>query len=407
MAQLGIDFGTSNTAAGVFLDGTPTVLTLEHGEKTLPTAVFFDFRTRQTLFGTAAVEAMIAGEEGRFMRALKSVLGTSLAREKQRLLNERVSLIEVIARFLAEIRARAEDATGQKFDRAISGRPVRFHSSSAARNDQALLDLEAAYEMAGFKSVRFVPEPEAAAMAVGGEGRILIVDIGGGTSDFTLCDRKDGQTIVLGSHGIRLGGTDFDKLLSLAHVMPLLGYGCSIGNEFGPGSNPAPRALFHELASWEKIPFVYDPATLRDVRRWIRLAPEPEPFARLAEVLDMHLGHDLAFAVEAGKIEANGSGGARIDLSVVERGLCAALAENALHECLHRESARISGAAQETLRLADCAVSEVDRIVFVGGSSLLRVVQDDIQKAFPAARLETSDVFTAVVDGLALAAGQG
>ncbi|CAN0200227.1 unnamed protein product, partial [Chrysoparadoxa australica] len=212
---------------------------------------------------------MMDGAEGRFMRALKSILGTPLAREPRRLLNERLTLIEVIARFLTEIRTRSEAHTGLKFDKALSGRPVHFHSASATRDAQALEDLTEAYRIAGFDSVEFLPEPEAAALAVDGAGRMLIVDIGGGTSDFTLCDRKDGQTHVIASGGIRLGGTDFDKALSLAHAMPLLGYGAQIGAEIGAKTHAAPRALFHDLASWEKIPFVFDATILREVQRWL------------------------------------------------------------------------------------------------------------------------------------------
>ena len=181
-----MDCGTSNTAAGRNRDGRPGVLPIESGEATLPTAVFLDFQDRRTLYGRAATRAMIDGLDGRFMRALKSILGTSLAREKRQFLNERLTLIEIIARFLSEIRERAEAETGLHFDHAISGRPVRFHSASAARNAQALVDLEAAYRLAGFRAVDFLPEPEAAAMAVRGTGRILIVCRRRGTSVFPI-----------------------------------------------------------------------------------------------------------------------------------------------------------------------------------------------------------------------------
>lgn len=405
MACLGIDFGTSNTAAGLVLDGKPQVIAIESGEKTLPTAVFLDFHARQTLYGRKAVSAMIDGQEGRFMRALKSVLGTPLLREERQFMNERMRLLDVIARFLAEIKIRAEKTTDQRFSQAMSGRPVRFHSASAERNAQALVDLEEAYLLAGFEDVSFLPEPEAAALAVAGAGRILIVDIGGGTSDFTLCERRADKMQIIASEGVRLGGTDFDKTLSLAHVMPLLGYGAEIGNEMGPGSHQAPRSLYHDLAAWEKITFVYNPSLLRDVRRWERLAAEPARFKRLGEVLEMHLGHDVAFAVEAAKIAANAESRADIDLRFIEKGLSAELYQLALQHALAEAAEQISGCARAVLDKADCTADSVDRVVFVGGSSLLGVVQAGIRKVLPDAQYETSEVFTAVVDGLAIAAG--
>lgn len=406
MATIGIDFGTSNTAAGLLANGQAKILMLEDGKDTLPTAVFLDFAERKTLYGRAAARAMIDGQDGRFMRSLKSILGTTLAREKRQFLNERLTLIEVIARFLNEIRERAERDTGQTFRNALSGRPVRFHSKSEERNAQALVDLTEAYHLAGFDNVDFLPEPEAAAVAVGGEGRILIVDIGGGTSDFTVCDRVDGETRILASEGIRLGGTNFDKDLSVAHVMPLLGYEAEIGNEMGPGSHTAPRSLFHDLATWEKIAFVYGPSVVREVGRWERLAKDPVLFARLGEVLEMHLGHDIAYAVEAGKIAANGSVEGTIDLGVVEKGLRAALPNHVLQMQLIDAANKIADCATETITKAGCRPEDIDRVVFVGGSSLLGVIQNRIAALLPNAKLETSEVFTAVVDGLAITAGR-
>lgn len=404
MAALGIDFGTSNTAAGVNRDGRPHVLTLEGRSATLPTAVFLDFQARQTLYGRQAVQGMIDGLEGRFMRALKSILGTPLAGEKRQFMNERLTMIEIIARFLTEIRHRAAQATGMTYQHAISGRPVRFHSASDTRDAQALEDLQAAYKLAGFASVDFIPEPEAAARAAGGEGRILIVDIGGGTSDFTICERVGGATQILMSGGIRLGGTDFDKQLSLAHVMPLMGYGAELRNEMGSDTGLAPKAPFHDLASWEKIAFVYGGTFRRDVKRWERLANDPTLFARLGEVLEMHLGHDIAYAVEAAKIGANAASMAEINLGIVEKGLVSELTNAALQAELFSGAEAIATCAHNTLGNAGLTPDQIDRVIYVGGSSLLGIVQARIGSMFPNARHETSEVFTAVVDGLALAA---
>jgi hypothetical chaperone protein len=319
-------------------------------------------------------------------------------------LSERVTLIEVIARFLAEIRSRAEAQTGLTFDAVLSGRPVRFHSASAERDAQALADLTEAYHRAGFRDVAFLPEPEAAALSVQAEGRLLIVDIGGGTSDFSLCDRRGPQTQVLASTGLRLGGTDFDKALSLAHAMPLLGHGAQIGAELGDRTHSAPQALFQDLATWEKIPFVYDAALLREVRRWVRLAPDPAPFERLVDVLESHLGHDIAYAVEAGKIAANSAPEAQIRLQEVERGLSVPLTQAALAAATQGFAAQIAQTALACIAEAGVAPDSVRHCVFVGGSSLLAPVRAAMARALPAAQPLDTEVFTAVVHGLAIAA---
>jgi molecular chaperone DnaK (HSP70) len=232
---------------------------------------------------------------------------------------------------------------------------------------------------------------------------VCIVDIGGGTSDFTVCERRGGETRIIASAGIRLGGTDFDKWLSLRHVMPLLGYGAMIGNALGEGSNPAPRALFHDLATWEKIAFVYGRSTLQEVRLWQRLAEKPPLFARLGTVLESHLGHEIAYAVEAGKIAANRGSEGVVELTMVESALRAYLSNGALQAELFESAGEIATCAQAVLTQAGWQADQVERVIFVGGSSLLGVVQTRIAALFPSARLETSEVFTAVVDGLALA----
>ena len=129
---LGIDFGTSNTAAAVLVGGHAHLIEVEPGRTSLPTSVFFDYDRQVTTHGSVATAALIEVREGRFMRALKSVLGTPLMREKRQIAYEQMTLIEVVARFLRTVRERAEASTGTKFDYALSGRPVRFHSSDDA-----------------------------------------------------------------------------------------------------------------------------------------------------------------------------------------------------------------------------------------------------------------------------------
>ncbi len=405
---IGIDFGTSNTAAAVLEQGRPRIIALEPGQETLPTAIFLDYASRHTYYGRDAVSALIDGRDGRFMRALKSVLGTPLARERRTFLNERLTLLDVVARFLAEVRARASADLGAEVRSVVAGRPVHFHSADAGRDAQAAADLAECYAMAGFETVRFLAEPEAAALAAGAtDGLSLIVDIGGGTSDFTLFQSNGGKMKVLASHGVRIGGTDFDKALSLAHVMPLLGMGGELRNLLGKGRNSVPPSLYLDLASWEKIAFVYGADSLRDARQMLKLAVDPYRMQRLVTVLEMHLGHDLAFMVEAAKITANGSGMGEINLSVIEPGLQPPLSEADLMTGLWPMVERIGQAASDTAEMAGVAEDAVDRVVFVGGSSLIGVLDRLMRVRFQNAGFEYSEVFTAVVDGLALATAEG
>lgn len=405
---LAIDFGTSNSAAAILDQGAIRRLDIEPGQGTLPTAVFFPEGGGRMRIGSAAAEALIGGEEGRYMRALKSVLGTGLFHETRLIAGRRRSLADVVTAFLSEVKSRAETQTQKRFSRALSGRPVHFHSNDAARDAQAEADLRACYLAAGFADVAFLPEPEAAALATGTSGRAgetgLIVDIGGGTSDFTLFRRGPAGVEIIASHGIRLGGTDFDHAVSMDHAMPLLGLGGQLRRTLGEGLLPVPRALYVDLSTCAMIPFLYAPETARLIADMRRHAVEPVPMARLARVIGDRLGHDLAFAVERGKIAANASErGAAIALEVIEPGLTAPLGPAALAASLDPWREPLRHAIYETLFRAGTTPATVDQVILVGGSSLLALVEAEARATCPAARIDRSEVFTAVVDGLALA----
>lgn len=408
---LGVDFGTSNSAAGYVGSQGATLVEMSQGEVSLPTTFFFEYDSRQTLIGTPANTALLQGADGRFMRALKRVLGTSLMHEPRQILNERVTFVEIIARFLGQIKARAEAQSGVRFERVLSGRPVVFHGAGDPREAQAEADLRTCYEAAGFSEVAFMDEPEAAAIASGvleqGTEVGLVVDVGGGTSDFSLF-RSTGEGVeILASHGVRIGGTDFDRSISIAHVMPFFGKGTMLRKEMGPGLTQTPNAIFNDLATWEKIPFLYTPQTRRFVEEMVRLAEDRPALTRLATVLTDELGHEVAFAVERAKIAANGGDhAARIDLDEVERGLSAALSPDAMACALAGHGDALRTGAHETLQRAGLTADAVDRVIFVGGSSLMTVVQDTMKATFPAAQTSETKVFSAVAEGLAIAAGR-
>lgn len=405
-AILAIDFGTSNSAAAVLEAGRVRRIPIEAGAETLPTAVFFPRRGTMRI-GQAAAEALIAGDEGRYMRALKSVLGTALAREERLIGGARRSITGITAEFLTALKARAEAATGRRFSRVLSGRPVHFHTADPARDAQAEADLRAAYAQAGFDSIGFLPEPEAAALAAQGLGQAedlgLIVDIGGGTSDFSVFAGGPDGLRILASHGIKLGGTDFDHAVSMAHAMPALGYGGQLRRALGEGLLPVPNGLYSDLATWARIPFLYTPETRRMVAEMTRLALDRPALTRLETVLGDELGHELAFAVEAGKIAVNGGRDGAIAMGFIEPRLSRPVTPASLAAALAGYRAELTAAAKETLALAQVTPDRIGRVILVGGSSLMGLVAETARAACPDAVQHRSDAFTAVVDGLALA----
>ena len=259
--------------------------------------------------------------------------------------------------------------------------------------------------------VDFLFEPEAAAIASGALETTseigLIVDVGGGTSDFSLFrSDKDGVTI-LASHGVRIGGTDFDRAISIDTVMPLLGKGTHLNRVMGEGTTLTPNAIFNELATWELIPFAYTAQNRRMAKEMKGLACEPDRLERLVTLLEDELGHDLAFAVESGKIAANSrDADASIIMGQIDKSLSCPLTATALTRILAPQAQALRTGAQQTLELAGLETASVGRVIYVGGSSLMSTVSDTMREQFGDARHSFSNVFTAVADGLALASAQ-
>ncbi len=232
------------------------------------------------------------------------------------------------------------------------------------------------------------------------------MDIGGGTSDFTLFRAAGAEAEILASHGVRLGGTDFDQAISVTHAMPLMGLGGQLRRTFGAGLQPVPKAIYGDLATWAKIPFLYTGETRRAVADMRRLAVAADQIDRLATVLEDELGHQLAFAVEAGKIAANSDRPGAIKMGMIERDLEAAIDGASMNAALQRFRAELGEAAVETMRRANIAPKDVATIVLVGGSSLMNIVRSEMQAQCPNAELAFTEAFTAVVDGLAMASAR-
>ena len=163
---------------------------------------------------------------GRLMRGLKSVLGTPLMEEATPVGRQRLRLRDVIARYLTAVKARAEAACGASLDSVVHGRPVHFVDGDPEADRRAEDTLRAIARDVGFREVSFQYEPIAAALdyerQVRSEEIALVADIGGGTSDFSIVrlsperrSRVDRGGDILANDGVRIGGTDFDRQLSL------------------------------------------------------------------------------------------------------------------------------------------------------------------------------------------------
>lgn len=410
MTACGLDFGTSNTTLGIVRDGAPRLAPLEGEADTLPSAIFFR-RNGAPLFGRAAMAAYVDGDEGRLMRALKSVLGSSLVDETTPVGRMRLGFREVIGTFIAEVKARGERAAGGPLTQVVLGRPVHFVDADPEGDARAEAVLGAVARQIGFEEISFQFEPIAASLdyerQVRGEELALIADIGGGTSDFSIVrisrDRSghaDRASDILANEGVRIGGTDFDRHLSLATVMPLLGHGSPLKR----AGLAMPVGLYHDLATWASINRLYDGKALRTIRELERQAARPDLVGRLARAVEDERGHTLALAAERAKIEVAETGRTELDLAFLEAGLSVGISHGEMVTHTGALAERIAARIAACLQAAGLTAGEIDALFLTGGSTRLAHVRAGIRACVPHARVVAGDTFGSVGTGLAIEA---
>lgn len=410
MSICGLDFGTSNTTLGTIINDVPVLAALEGDHVTIPSAIFYK-ADAGAFIGRKAIEAYVEGEAGRLMRSIKSVLGTSLIEETTRVGRERVTFRDVIAYYLGAVKRRAETATGRELRQVVHGRPVHFVDDNPAGDAKAEATLRDIATSVGFDDVTFQFEPIAAALdyerQIAEEEIALIADIGGGTSDFSIvrlsperhrhADRKDD---ILANDGVRIGGTDFDRHLSLGVVMPLLGYRSAMKR----AGLDVPSGYFHDLATWSRINRMYDPKVMNEVRQVRYEAQQPELLDRLVRVLDEQRGHTLAMDIEGAKIDLSGKTKSSIALDWIEPGLTAGIARKELVGHTQSLADRITARIEICLAQAGLKPEAIDAVFLTGGSVQLAHVRKAITGALPAARAIDGDTFGAVGKGLTIEA---
>jgi hypothetical chaperone protein len=406
---LGIDFGTSNSAVSwAEPQGTASLLVLEGQAASMPTAVFYNAEDLSTHFGRDALAQYLGGTSGRLMRSLKSLLGSALLQETTLVNHRQISFQDIIATFLAALRERAAQSLGVAPTRVVLGRPVHFVDDDPGRDALAQASLLQAAQSVGFEQVSFQLEPIAAALdyerRLQHEALVLVVDIGGGTSDFSVLrlgpqrsSLADRSADVLATTGVHIGGTDYDQKLSLEQIMPLLGF-----RHLGPGMREVPSRIFFDLSTWHLINWLYQSRSLSQARALRSNYADPALHQRLMKVLNHRQGHHMAHELEQAKIRCSQLGqSSRVDLGFVEADCGVELSPELMQGHLAALLARVVASARDCVRQAGVSDSALDAIYLTGGSSALKPFQAALQAEFAGVQLVEGDLFGGVASGLA------
>jgi len=414
-AAIGVDFGTTNTVVALDRGGEAALVGFNHdgeGFNAFRSAISFhapadDPAGRVVEAGPWAIDAYVEEPlETRFIQSFKSYAASPLFTDTQ-ILNRRFSFEDLLSAFLLKLREHAGEGLAQPPGRVIVGRPVAFAGS---RPDPllALGRYETAFRRLGFSDIRYVYEPVAAAFffarRLEGDATVLVADFGGGTSDFSLVrfTREGGRmrSRALANAGVGVAGDAFDYRIIDHLVSPRLGKG-SLYRAFD-NILPVPNRYYSAFARWEQLALLRASRDMKDIRRLVRSAVEPEKIARLVEVLDDNHGYRLYQAVSRLKEALSGSEIATFDFEGGAVRIAGEVKRASFESWIAPELTAIEGAVDEALARAGLTEAGVDRVFLTGGSSFVPAVRAIFERRFGADRLESGAELVSIATGLAL-----
>lgn len=420
---IGIDFGTTNTAAAVLLEnGAVKLLELTRPSAESPdvdptlmkTLEYFPNR-REAFYGQDAIDQYFTRDmEGRFLQSIKKLLpntefqGTSI-------FGAFASLEDLIARFLTETRKRIERELGSPIEGVpvFMGRPARY-SLEPGREGLAVVRFKKACELSGFGQSKFVEEPVAAALTYSAtldrNERVLICDLGGGTSDFTLLEISGRQSRALATHGIPVAGDSLDSAFVAAKLNRFFGSEIKYQRPFSSNVLTMPTAFVSLFPKWHHHAFLKEKATWSFIQSLHKELVDPNDkvfLNNLITLVEDNLGYVLHQRVEGLKRDLSQAESAQFAFRSHPIKIEFDVTRPEFEQIIRPVSEKIRDAALETLRIARTQTQEVDAIYFTGGTSKVPLIRAMILEHFPHAKIAEKDTFTSVATGLALSAKVG
>lgn len=383
------------------------LMPLEKAYTTIPTALFFPKNNPHPMIGRHAIESYVNGAEGRFMRSIKRILGTDLMDKYTMVNGGALKFDDIIAMFLRHIKSVAEHQVGDEISSVVLGRPVHYQDNDASADSAAESKMRAIAQSVGFRDIVFQFEPIAGAFAheqnLTTDKMALVVDLGGGTSDFTIIrigpsyrNKMDRAADVLATGGIRIGGNDFDRNLSLASFMPAFGRGTT----YGAKKLPVPAFIFSDLSEWSKINFTYTQKNIHMVMDVLRTSHDELRVKRLLSLLELQEAHRLLQVVEEAKIQLTSALETAPKFAELGEVLTFPTSAELFEAATQGEVDKITQAITDTLKLAGVQAAQIDMLILTGGTCEIPLVQRTVRKMFPDAMISDTAKMDSVGLGL-------
>jgi hypothetical chaperone protein len=440
--RLGIDFGTTNSAAAVY-DGsqlTPVTVGAEHS-KILPSLIYIDREHQATLGWAAAreyarretgrpvrwksrsigmIEIVVAGKGGSPITYQQEVFvtyddaanGRLLQSVKTALRNERYhgtqifdrfyTLDELIALLLTYFKESAETQLGQRFDDVLIGRPVKFHDHPRLSFRAEEIIYKAARRV-GFKDVSFQTEPTGAMYLYHTSSKqrrkVIVFDFGGGTLDLTVAEvGGKNKPNILSTRGLLVGGDDLDRRI-FQSLYPYFGEDPANGESM-------PYDVVDSLHNWQTMPELSRPQYLELFDTLRRNHPYPEKINALQTLVSKNVGFSLFREVERVKRELTTNDSSELHFVYNDINIQEQITRHKFEAWIRPELREVENGIQQVIADAGLQPRDIEVVLRTGGSSLVPAFVELLTGIFSAGKLSEMDPLISVVGGLGIIAHQ-
>lgn len=408
---IAVDFGTSNTLAGIWVDSKTELLPLDSFAKdpTLFRTLLYFPHADLAYYGAEAIQQYLDNEtEGRLFRSFKShlpnpqYLGTTIQ-------NRILPLEQMVGLFMLEVKKRAEKITGKKFKKALVGRPARY-SMDPVKDGIASHRMKRAIEFAGFEESLLVPEPFAAAWnlrsQIQKEKLVLIGDFGGGTSDFTLMKIHAGKFSkrdVLAIQGCPKAGDMLDSVFMKNRLNRHFGAQSQYRLPMGSNVLKMPPAILEKLNLPSWIAHLKEKDTFEFIKTVQKCSLGAESRKHIDQLIVLVEDQRIfSFFEHIEKAKRNLSDVTETPFRFDEPGIL-------VEEILKRQDfetwadpvlSEIFKVLDDMLIEAQVEANDVDLICLTGGTAQAPLIRHALEKRFGSEKLQTTAAFHSVISGL-------
>ncbi|RBQ09007.1 Hsp70 family protein [Pedobacter miscanthi] len=408
----GIDFGTTNSALSIYDEEKKEII----DTISIPSLIYFTevksiIDGENHIVGEKAIEAYLSdGMKGRFIKSIKQILSRTTFTET-RIHNKRYTASDLVTLILKDLKQKADKIIGEDCQKAVIGRPVFFDDDNTMKDTLAQTRLKKAAESAGFSEVRFQFEPIGAAFAyektIKKKERVLVADLGGGTTDFTYLildpdkvGSKDRKNDMIASGGIYIGGDSLDSAFMWDKGTPYFGKNTMYEATPGKVLN-VPKSLFANICTWDKMNFFNGLKIQKEIEEYYYYSKNDPKFKNLITLIENNLGYSLFRSIEKTKIELSDQPVSTFEYHNMEIEIEENISLGQYNAIIEKDISRIDTYLDQFMETYNINPQDIDCLFLTGGTSMVSAVQNLFKNKFPHIPLNSGDNFKSVAKGLA------